>query len=120
MLAVRPGARLTVFAPRGVQADLAGMRLEPTPSARLVGRHLLWPLRLRRLGADAYFGPAGSLPLGGSGLPAVLTVHDLAIYRHPEWFPGRQWLSVRVVVPRSLRRAGALVAVSTSTAGDLA
>jgi glycosyltransferase involved in cell wall biosynthesis len=53
-------------------------------------------------------------------MPAVLTVHDLAIYRHPEWFPGRQWLSVKVVVPRSVRTAEAIVAVSSSTAGDLA
>jgi len=95
------------------------VRTEPVPSARLLGRHLLWPLQLRRLGADAYFGPAGSLPLGDPRLPAVLTVHDLAIYRHPEWFPGRQWLSVKVVVPRSLRAARAVVAVSASTARDL-
>jgi glycosyltransferase involved in cell wall biosynthesis len=50
----------------------------------------------------------------------VLTAHDMAIYRHPEWFPGRQWLSVRVVVPRSMRAADAIVAVSESTARDLA
>jgi glycosyltransferase involved in cell wall biosynthesis len=46
-------------------------------------------------------------------------VHDLAIYRHPEWFPQGQWLSVRLAVPRSLRRADAVIAVSGNTAKDV-
>src|SRR5437867_4397312 len=124
MMAARPDARLTVSVPRGVDADLLGASLpgaslRPAPSAPLIGRHLLWPMELRRLGAHVYFGPTGSLPLAGPGLPSVLTAHDLAIYRHPEWFPGGQWLSVKVVVPRSMRVADAIVAVSRSTARDL-
>jgi glycosyltransferase involved in cell wall biosynthesis len=119
MVAARPDARLTVYAPRGVEADLPGASMRTAPSARLVGRHVLWPVGLRRSGDRAYFGPAGSLPLVTTGLPAVLTAHDMAIYRHPEWFPGRQWLSVKVVVPRSMRAADAIVAVSASTARDL-
>ena len=47
------------------------------------------------------------------------TVHDLAIYRHQEWFPGRQPLSTRLVVPRSIKRADSIIAVSHSTARDL-
>jgi glycosyltransferase involved in cell wall biosynthesis len=49
----------------------------------------------------------------------VITVHDLAIYRNPGWFPGRQLLSTRWVVPRSLQRADVIIAVSRSTARDL-
>ena len=125
MMAARRDARLTVSVPRGVDADLLGASLpgaslRPAPSAPLIGRHLLWPMELRRLGAHVYFGPTGSLPLAGPGLPSVVTAHDLAIYRHPEWFPAGQWLSVRVVVPRSLRAASAILAVSASTARDLA
>jgi glycosyltransferase involved in cell wall biosynthesis len=44
----------------------------------------------------------------------------MAIYQHPEWFPGGQALSVRVIVPRSMRRADAIIAVSGSTARDVA
>jgi glycosyltransferase involved in cell wall biosynthesis len=98
----------------------AAVALQRPPAVRLVGRHLLWPAALRRLRADLYFGPAGQLPLAGAGAPAVLTAHDMAIYRHPEWFPGGQGLSVRLVVPRSMRRARAVVAVSRSTAADVA
>jgi glycosyltransferase involved in cell wall biosynthesis len=122
LAAERPGSRFTVY----TEAEPAGdhdpaLAFHRPPAARLVGRHLLWPARLRRLRAHhLYFGPAGLLPLGDVGLPAVLTAHDMAIYRHPEWFPGGQALSTRLVVPRSMRRADAIVAVSASTASDVA
>jgi glycosyltransferase involved in cell wall biosynthesis len=115
-----PPARFTVFAPPGVTLDVPGATLDRVPGAPLVGRHLGWPLQLRRLGASCFLGCAGSLPLGGVGMPSLVTVHDLAIYRRPEWFPGRQWLSTRVVVPRSVRGADAVLCVSASTAADVA
>ena len=86
---------------------------------RLVGRHLQWPAIIRRLKPSAYFGPAGALPLGRIGCPSVITVHDLAIYRNSRWFPGRQPLSTRVVVPRSVLRADVVIAVSENTARDV-
>jgi len=114
------GSRFTVYAPAGAPPAHPAVAARRPPSVRLLGRHLLWPARLRRLGADLYFGPAGLLPLGDVGMPSVLTAHDMAIYRHPEWFPGRQALSVRLVVPRSMRRADAVLAVSSNTARDVA
>lgn len=60
----------------------------------------------------------GSLPLGYKGA-SVLTAHDLAIYLHPEWFPGGQLFSRRVVVPAGLRRAERIIAVSDATRNDL-
>ncbi len=114
------GSRFTVYAPAGAGPRHPAIALRRPPALRLVGRHLLWPAALRRLRPDLYFGPAGQLPLAGAGVPAVLTAHDMAIYRHPEWFPGGQVLSVRVVVPLSMRRAHAIVAVSQSTARDVA
>ena len=120
LVAARPESRFSVFTSADPPFREAGVVYHRPPSARLVGRHLLWPARLRRLGADLYFGPAGLLPLGRVGMPAVVTAHDMAIYRHPEWFPGGQPLSVRLVVPRSMRRARVIVAVSASTALDVA
>ena len=74
---------------------------------------------MRTLRPDAFFGPAGVMPLGDVGCPAVITVHDLAIYRNREWFPARQPLSTGWIVPRSLRRADAVIAVSRNTARDV-
>lgn len=119
MAVERPDWRLTVFGPPGgfVYVPETGYRL--LPRTRFVGRHLQWPAAIRRMRPDAYFGPAGALPLGRVASPAVITLHDLAIYRNPRWFPGRQPLSVRLVVPRSVLRADVIVAVSENTARDV-
>ncbi|MDQ6720298.1 MAG: glycosyltransferase family 4 protein [Candidatus Dormibacteraeota bacterium] len=117
----RPDCRLTLYLPSGVAvpAPSPGIGYRPLPSTRFVGRHIQWPSRIRRQRPDAYFGPAGALPLRSVGCPTVITVHDLAIYRNPQWFPGRQPLSTRFVIPRSLGRADVVIAVSTNTALDI-
>ncbi len=119
MAVARPHNRFTVYVPAGVTIGHRAIATRPLPAARFVGRHLQFPSRVNRLKADVYFGPAGQLPLGSVDLPSVLTVHDLAIYIEPRWFPGGQALSTRFIVPRSLERAAALIAVSANTAEDL-
>ena len=89
------------------------------PRTRFIGRHLQWPAEIRALKPDAYFGPVGVLPLSRVGCPSVITIHDLAIYRNARWFPARQPLSTRVVVPRSVLRADVVIAVSENTAADI-
>src|SRR5205823_603748 len=62
----RPDCRMTVFLPAGVKPPETNSAIgyRPLPDARLVGRHLQWPQRVRALKPDALFGPAGVLPLG--------------------------------------------------------
>lgn len=81
----------------------------------LLGAQLMGPLQMRRDGADLVHGPANALPLLRPGLPGVVTVHDLAIYDHPEWFPGGQWFATRIVVPGSIRGARAVICPSEAT-----
>lgn len=68
-------------------------------------------------GFDLYHSPDFTLP-PTLGRPSVLTVHDLAFLRTPECaFPTlRAYLEA--VVPRSVRRATAVIAVSESTRRD--
>lgn len=115
----RPDCRLTVYGPRRAFVYVPNTTYRLMPQTRLVGRHLQWPAMIRRLKPNAYFGPAGALPLSGIGVPAVITVHDLAIYRNSRWFPGGQPLSTRLIVPRSVLRADVVIAVSESTARDV-
>ncbi len=70
---------------------------------------------MRRDGAQLIHGPANALPLLRFGLPGVVTIHDLAIYDHPEWFPAGQWFATTVVVPQSARRARVIVCPSEAT-----
>ncbi len=73
---------------------------------------------LNQANLDLFHSPANVIPLQYTK-PAVVTVHDLAIYQHPEWFPPKQDFSVKVLVPRSLAKAKQIIAVSHSTANDI-
>ena len=115
----RPDCRLEVFGPRRAWMYVPNATYRLLPRTRFFGRHMQWPAAIRKLRPDAYFGPAGSMPLGDVGCPAAITIHDLAIFRNPKWFPRGQPLSTRLVVPRSVLRADVLVSVSESTARDL-
>src|ERR1700716_1131088 len=81
----------------------------------LLGPQFELPLRMRRDGAQLIHGPANALPLLRLGLPGVVTIHDLAIYDHPEWFPSGQWFATRVVVPQSARGARMIICPSEAT-----
>ncbi|HET9324973.1 MAG TPA: glycosyltransferase family 1 protein [Gaiellaceae bacterium] len=60
-----------------------------------------------------------SLPLF-AGARSVLTVHDLSFEREPQLMPRRNRLAFKTVVPRSVRRADRVIAVSERTREDLA
>lgn len=79
--------------------------------------HALVPQIISRAHVDVFHAPANILPLAYRG-PSVITIHDLAIYKEPSWFP-RQVLSTSVLVPRSLTHAKRIIAVSNSTAEDI-
>jgi glycosyltransferase involved in cell wall biosynthesis len=97
--------------------DSHGVDLMPYPEKglRFLGPHLELPLRMRRDGAQLVHGPANAIPLLNVALPGVVTIHDLAIYDHPEWFPSGQWFATRVVVPQSARRARMIICPSEAT-----
>jgi len=88
------------------------------PKLSFVSRHGILPLRMGIRRPDVLFSPFGQVPLAWRG-KTVITVHDLAIYEHPEWFEDRQDFSTRVLVPKSLERADAIIAVSKATQSKL-
>jgi glycosyltransferase involved in cell wall biosynthesis len=77
--------------------------------------HVL-PLRARNadlLHCPTYRGPVHMRK------PFVVTVHDVAVFRHPEAFPRWTRAYSRRVVPRVLRAATRILAVSEFTASEL-
>ena len=80
--------------------------------------HLFVPQILRFYHLDIYHNPANIIPLFYMG-KSVITVHDLAIYKNPAWFPRGQWFSRHILVPLSIKRAKKIIAVSESTRNDL-
>jgi glycosyltransferase involved in cell wall biosynthesis len=77
--------------------------------------HVL-PQRAR--GADVLHCPTYRGPVR-SRVPLVVTVHDLAVFRRPEAFPPWTRTYSRAVVPRVVRAARIIAAVSEFTAGEL-
>jgi len=61
-----------------------------------------------------------NVPLLGCPCPVVTTVHDVSFRVHPDLFlPRDRWI-LNTLVPRSMRRAARVVAVSESTRRDIA
>jgi glycosyltransferase involved in cell wall biosynthesis len=84
-----------------------------------VAADVAWYPRLRApAGADLLHCPTFRGPFR-SRRPLVVTVHDLAVLRHPEWFNRWTGLYSRVAVPRVLAAADRVIAVSEFTKREL-
>jgi glycosyltransferase involved in cell wall biosynthesis len=89
-----------------------------TSRLRTLAADVLWYPRLRA-DADVLHCPTFRGPLRARQ-PLVVTVHDLAVLRHPEWF--NPWTSTysRLAVPRVVAAATRVIAVSEFTKRELA
>jgi len=90
----------------------------PGRASTLVRETLWYPLVLRRARVDVLHCPTYRGPLHPR-VPLVVTVHDLAVFRHPEAF--NRWTRTysRRVVPRVVRAASRVIAVSDFTRREL-
>jgi glycosyltransferase involved in cell wall biosynthesis len=88
------------------------------PLRRIAWEQLTLPGQLKRLDADVFHAPANALP---RFVPcaSVLTVHDLAFMRYPEFFRPTRRNYQRVLTRRSATAATLIVAVSEHTKRDL-
>ena len=60
-----------------------------------------------------------NIPLLGAPCPVVTTIHDVSFQVHPDLFlPKDRWI-LQTLVPRSMQKAAAVVAVSQSTRRDI-
>ena len=89
-----------------------------TSRLRTVAADALWYPRLRVDGVDLLHCPTFRGPFA-SAVPLVVTVHDLAVLRRPEWF--NRWTRTysRFAVPRVVRGAARVIAVSEFTKSEL-
>ncbi len=95
------------------------------PEVVLESGHKMWwdfvlfPRLLRRLKMDAAIFPKNVVPLG-TGCASYVVLHDLAYFR-PELhaYPWPDTLYMRALIPRSVRRAAGVFAVSENTKRDI-
>jgi glycosyltransferase involved in cell wall biosynthesis len=72
------------------------------------------PRLAARLGVDLWHGPHYTMPLR-LGIPAVVTVHDLTFFDHPEWHERSKVAFFRRMIKASARRAATCICVSHHT-----
>jgi len=102
-----------------LDVDVVEVSFPATTRLRAVAADALWYPRLRApRGADVLHCPTFRGPFR-SRVPLVVTVHDLAVLRHPEWF--NRWTATysRIAVPRVVAAAQRLIAVSEHTRREL-
>ena len=67
---------------------------------------------------DAVFhGPNYFVPK--THLPSVVTIHDLSIYRYPQWHPKARIERMQIAIPEAIERASLILAISESTRTDI-
>ena len=88
------------------------------PLRRIAWEQLALPRMLRTLGIDVFHAPANILP-ARLPCPSVVTVHDLAFLRYPQFFRPSRRLYQRRFTAHSVARAAQVVAASESAKQDL-
>lgn len=68
--------------------------------------------RLDGLAEGIFHGPNFFVP--ATHLPSVVTIHDLSIYRYPQWHPQARIERMRRDIPEAIERANAIITVSES------
>lgn len=105
--------------------DLAGItfkhvkRILHDPSLRILYEQFIFPRVLKQDEIDVLFSPGYVCPPGGDYV-SIITVHDMFAYVCPEYISAARRIYWRLMIPRSLRRADMVLAVSETTAKDIA
>ena len=86
--------------------------------ARLFWEQARGPALAARVRPDVWHGPHYTMPLR-TGVPCVVTVHDLTFFDHPEWHERSKVAYFRRMIRASARRATGVVCVSAYTADRL-
>lgn len=91
------------------------------PTLPFVTKQVLQPLKAGFVRPDIYFSPYGQLPLFWHGRSSCITIHDVSIFDHPEFFSDEMVKSfaTRHVVPASIERATQIICVSQFTQSRL-
>ncbi|MBV8981545.1 MAG: glycosyltransferase family 4 protein [Acidimicrobiia bacterium] len=117
----REDVELVVVSRRGDGARWPSPVVERAPRPRPL--RLLWeqtalPRVLRELHVDVHHAPHYTMP-ERSRVPAVVTVHDMTLFDHPEWHERKKVPFFRRAIRVSVQKADAVICVSEVTAHRL-
>ncbi len=107
-------SRWTTIAPGAVVHAAAPTRRP----VRLAWEQVRAPALATEIGTDVWHGPHYTLPVRIES-PAVVTVHDLTFFEHPEWHERSKVAYFRRMIRAAVRRADVVVCVSAYTEARL-
>jgi len=84
----------------------------------LVYSRLLVTATLARENLDVFHFPAGNIPAKYTG-KKILTVHDLAVWKHPDLFARPERRQARSITSSTLKNVEKIITVSRATASDI-
>lgn len=134
ILDIAPHNELLLYTPSARSNDRLDPMLAAWPQLRLrtpdtvAGRAFgaLWRSRgltrqLRREGVDLYHGLSNELPvgIGRSGIPSVVTIHDVIFRRHPEFYHRADVSICDRKFGYAARAATRIIAISERTRADI-
>lgn len=109
---------------RNVKLGAAGLEICPVREGGVRALRVAWEQAFlgaaARRRVDLLHCPCYVGPLRAKGLPVVLTVHDTIAMDYPSWCRSSNAAYYRMFMGPSIRRAGAVIAVSDQTAQDIA
>jgi glycosyltransferase involved in cell wall biosynthesis len=95
------------------------------PNSKLLDLGPVWenfylPRALRKnTSADVYFSPLNNLPAYPLNCKQVVTIFDISYIAHPEWFPKKQFLSLRLLTGPTVRNADIILTGSQATKKEI-
>jgi glycosyltransferase involved in cell wall biosynthesis len=98
--------------------SLAGAKIAAAPSVFSPAAQWRIPPQLRRSGVDLYHSPYYLMPYW-SGVPAVVTFHDLIPMRYPAYYTAWARLIFSITMRLAVRTAARIIAISQATARDV-
>lgn len=126
--ALAPADRWTIYAAPGITPERLALqpntrlhvsRLPTTkPIARIWWEQLVAPVALWRTRPDLLLCPLNVVPLWAP-CPTVVTIHDLAFLRYPEYFPPAKQRYLAAFTRLSAHRARHIITVTEATKRDV-
>ncbi len=127
------GTQLRLYAPDEGRTELRGQVVKSANVTFAYPRHAgnaltkaLWRTHgivedLRNDGVTLFHGLSGELPIGiaRAGIPAVVTIHDLIFWRHPEFYKPIDVALYKWKLRHTCREATRFIAISECTKLDL-
>ena len=80
--------------------------------------HLVFSKLVNSSSLNVFHGPSGMLPFFLK-IKSIITIHDLFLIEHPEWFNGKTWFVRKIFIPYSIKKADTIISVSEATKNSL-